>query len=98
MQDWMYLTRSWELKLISHLANSLKNQIWPKVLEAELMIGSAIDRLLNMWLQFDIDPITDSKCSFLAIFICLIFHPLLSPTQIMLNVLKHSIARFHPVI
>ena len=58
MENWVDLTCSWELQFVSYLANLLEDKIWTKVFVAELVIGPALNRVLRIRLQFDIDPIT----------------------------------------
>jgi hypothetical protein len=86
------------LKLVSHCTYFLEYEIRTEILVAKLLIGAPVNRLLDIGLKFDIDPVTHLKGPLLPVLVSLVFHPALSSLQVLLNVFKHSLALLQPLI
>jgi hypothetical protein len=79
MKNRVNLTRSRELQFVSNLTHGLENEIGAKILINQLLVMVASDRLLDVGLEFDIDPITNLKRSFLPVLVSVMFRALLCP-------------------
>jgi len=75
-----------------------KNEIRPKVFEAQLLISSTLHRLLHIRLKLDIHPVSHLKLPFLTVLISLIFHAVLSTLQVLLDMIKHRLTLMQPII
>jgi len=51
MDHRMDLRRGWKLELIGNLPHTLQYKVRAKVPEGELVIGSPMNRLLDVWLK-----------------------------------------------
>lgn len=54
--------------------------------------------MLHIRLKFQVDPITNRKLPFLPMFVCLVFHPLLSSDNIVFNQEGHLLPFFKPLL
>jgi hypothetical protein len=79
-----------QLELVGNFANMLQDLIRPKVLEAQFVIYTALHRLLNVWLEFDVDPTTNLELSFWPVLIFLTFHSILCTCKVVLDELNHK--------
>jgi hypothetical protein len=50
-----------QLQLVCHLTDLLKNQIRPEVLVTQLVMRPALHRLLDVWLQLNINLVPHLK-------------------------------------
>jgi len=98
MYDRMYLTRSWKLELVSHWTYLLRYEIRSEILEAQFLIGSPLNRLLDIGLEFDIDPVTHLKGPLPPVLVGLVFHPVLGSLQVLLDVFQHNLSLLQPLI
>lgn len=57
-----------------------------------------LHRLLDIGLEFDIDPVTNFKGLFLSVLVSLMLHSILCALQILLDVLKHGLPLFQPLL
>jgi hypothetical protein len=79
MNHWVDRSRTWQIQLVSDLANALKDPKRPKIFELQLMIRLRSDRRLYIWLEFQVNEIALSKLAVRTCLVGLLFHAVARP-------------------
>jgi hypothetical protein len=81
VENWVHRRRSWQFKPISHGAHPGSDTVGSKKLEGELLITALSQRSLNVWLNLDVNMVTNLELTLGAFGICIPLHTLFGSIQ-----------------